>query len=569
MYAFIVFVLIRTGALAQSPKPVEDRSPSTKRTARKAVKNTAPKEDSTKIKPLSPNATAPANKTAIKSDSKREETTSKPKDPFGEDPQDAPVDSTKRLGHDSPVHRNTIVQKPRLVPKQGLSATSTPVTRYRRGYDAVITYDLCADENQEAIILSSKGISTGFKTNAKRVARKWMYLKSTDNVRMIVTGVNAGSYTLTLNTVGLVSEFDTANWKTQLASLVAPEKPDTSKKTDTTATAPPNATEDDIRISVKENNTTLANYTEALREARQMLLAQQCISKSSIESYLKADVPGTSLSRTELVAQQNQLIQMLTKSTDDSLKQVAKEELNQLDTELNQWGVLKAGTEVYGPVMTARDKDFVRFQLKKRFAGGTETVLPVIDVPVYGNFRINVSTGLLINRLMDYSYLAIDEKVFSGSATSALTNTTSATTTTSSTTTTATSSTSASSQKVPVLDDHGGASIGIGALIHCYYTTRFFKGNLTPALSFGASLNSSGRYTVMFGGSLILGPGQRAVLTAGYALGPVSRLQKPYKEGIPYEFSGAQFPTTTVTLGDWFFGLTWNLSSKRNPVPTN
>ena len=449
----------------------------------------------------------------------------------------------------------------------------------RLGRDVILDYDLCADGKQNALSLYPTD-------DRKRNERRWHFFRAIDNVRMRVVNVNPSSYTITLSTMGLQNEYVVNASPMQTFSLAA-----SGASSDINATGPaaPTAPESQtaLIVAVQTNQHEIKLYTTALREARRKLAAQVCITEAEIESNLDGQLAGAAMSRIELQSQQEAFLLKL--RTDNTLKKEAEDGLVALQNELNQWAILRAGMKVLGPVMPARDKDYIRFEVKRLRMGDTEAKpLPVINIPVYGNFRLNVSTGFIVSGLVDYRYLAIDRGIIETGFPTASTTVSGSTTviTTSAIVNSPLSSTSTST-KVPVCEDPSRASIGVGALLHAHFTCPWAKGNISPALSFGASLNANGRYTVMAGGSLIFGGPLRLVLTGGYAIGPVTRLQQPFtteprreKSTVSqlesnrtmhtaYEFSGAEFPTVTQTQGSWFVGITFNMSSKRNPILPN
>ncbi|MGF7215889.1 hypothetical protein GGR92_002029 [Spirosoma lacussanchae] len=431
--------------------------------------------------------------------------------------------------------------------------------------DAVLDYDLCASENESSLRLR-------YTTGKLKAERRWQFFRATDNVRMRILNTNPANYSVTLTTIGLQNDYVVnASPLSELATTPVGETPDAGIKeaaglnldsfsqmmgaggqADSTVTV----NRANIEEAVRKSQSLLTTYLVFLRETRRKLLAEPCLSSAGIDEILDQNVPNSTLSRTELISLQQQLLAKL--DAEDQLRVDSETQLTEIQAELDQWFSLRAGSIVRGPTMPARDKDYIRFEVKKQFIGGSEVSLPVIDIPVYGNFRMNVSTGLIVSRLVDHTYLAIDSNVLNPAVADEPTS----------------STTAATARKVPVLEKPALATIGVGALLHCYHTRPWFRGALAPALSVGASLNATGRYTLMLGGSLIVGNSQRMVLTTGYAVGPVTRLQKPYEAAQEpysdktnaYDFSGAQFPTTTQTLGGWFFGLTWNMSSRRNPI---
>lgn len=412
-----------------------------------------------------------------------------------------------------------------------VATTVNPSATALSATDWVLVYDLCNQQNRRgsALILQ----------NGVRFRQK-LFLRHNETIRMLVVGNNPSSGTLTISTQGLVTSYDTTNGLLKLTEIKQPK-----------ASAPP---AESFAKSAEEQAAEAAqqlidNYRLALEAVRKGSLFRNCINEADLQAYLNAPVPNTSLSRDDLLRQQQQRLANLPDNS--PAKKKGLESLAALQAELDQWTYLLKNQAVSGVLMSASGNDFVRFSASRRSSDGTTTtLLAPLDIPVYGNFRVNISTGFLLNRLVDHSYLAIDEKVWLQN------NPPSAGGPTSSTPASGTGVT----RKVPVLDSPGWGSVGVGAIAHFYFTTR---GSLTPALSVGASLNTTGKYTAMLGPSLIVGNDQRIVLTAGYALGPVARLQEPYREGVAYEYSGATFPTSLRTKGGWSFGLTWNVSSKR------
>lgn len=437
-----------------------------------------------------------------------------------------PPPTDQPVANASTLVRHPIIPLPQKQAGDDLSTSS--------GSDWVLVYDLCAQQDQTGTAL--------YIRNGKGTLRAKPFLKRGETARMVVIGNNPTSGTLTINTSGIITQYDTTNGLMKLPGTQLP-----------TGAPPPNKEVSTLSAeekAVEANRQLIDNYRAALEAIRKTRFSQDCLSEETFHSYYDAPVPNSKLSRDELMQEQQRLLADL---PDGLVKRNGWQSLAALQAEVDQWMSLRDNNSVSGTLVDAAGNDFVRFSASRRSPDGTNRVLlGNKDVPVYGNFRINVSTGFLISRLVDHSYLAVDEKAWRQ------TNSTSPPSTGEPTSTTGTA------RKVPVLDSPGWGSVGVGALAHFYVTTRTF---VTPAFSVGASLNASGKYTALFGGSLIWGQDQRIVLTAGYSFGPVTRLQEPFREGIAYEFSGATFPTSTRTQGGWSFGLTWNLSSKRTVVP--
>jgi hypothetical protein len=498
------------------------------------------------------------------------------------------VDSAKLTVNQVASTTGAVVIRRRLIPRSIETGSGNGGTDSCQvlANDALLVYNLCANgpcggKNSSALQLRVP----------KSDKRKWQYFKASDNVRMNIVSINPSSCTLTLNTIGLQNEFIVDQSPIQFFTLTPAA---TTSATSSTAQPEPTpnplnqprlSASQELIDSVTANQQTIASYVAALQEERRLLAAQPCISNEDIASKLNGVLAGETISRQQLQTNQHNLLTQLT-GAEEALRKTAEEGLAALQSELDHWTVLLAGTMVRGPVMQARDNDFIRFVIKRRCGINQEETLPTIDIPVYGNFRLNVSTGFLVSGLVDHKYLAIDRGVIEAGfpTTSTVFGPGSTTVITESAIVNAPLSSTSSSTKVPVQDITSKANIGIGALLHAYITCPWAKGKLTPAVSLGASLNAAGRYTLLFGGSLIVSGSQRIVLTGGYALGPVARLQQPFttearQEKVTvgqletnrtiktaYEFSGAEFPTTPKNQGSWFFAVTFNMSSKRNPV---
>jgi hypothetical protein len=453
--------------------------------------------------------------------------------------------------------------------------------------DALVVYNLCADgpcggTNASALQIR---IPNGDK-------RKWQYLKASDNVRMNIISSNPGSCTVTLNTVALENEFIIQQSPITPITL-SPTASSTTTAAESTP-APPNPdpkltdSEKALIDAVTSNLQTLDSYTAALQEERKLLSALPCVSNEVIVSKRNARLAGETISRQQVQANLDSLLSQLG-PTQVALRKSAEAGLSALQAELDQWAIFLAGTTVRGQVVQARDNDFIRFVINQRCSTEPEKNLTTINIPVYGNFRLNVSTGFLISGLVDHKFLAIDRGIIEANLpiSTTVSGNGSTTVVTESSIINAPVSTASTSTKVPVQDITSRANIGIGALLHAYVTSPWIKGKLTPAVSLGASLNAAGRYTLLIGGSLMVSGKARIVFTGGYALGPVARLQKPFTTSprmetktvdnlqtnstitTAYEFSGAEFPTTPKTKGSWFFAITYNLSSKRNPISPN
>lgn len=152
-----------------------------------------------------------------------------------------------------------------------------------------------------------------------------------------------------------------------------------------------------------------------------------------------------------------------------------------------------------------------------------------------GGFKIDFSTGIGATGLIDKSY----------------------STTATSTTITSGTSTAASPETI-IERNEGDFRLGIVVLSHAYFRTG---ARLNVALTGGFMIDNNVATRYLAGGSLILGREQRLILSGGWAIGKVKRLDDGLKVGGPYTYGSG---TRTVPVKDqynhsWFFTVTFNL----------
>lgn len=190
-----------------------------------------------------------------------------------------------------------------------------------------------------------------------------------------------------------------------------------------------------------------------------------------------------------------------------------------------------------GSTRAGGDEVKVTYEIKPKDAfrddKNLQTVSDDVSVPVFGGFHIDFSAGVFLSELTNQNIVTRSRTVTENGA--------------------------MVTQKFIVDKGSDDITFPVGALAHIYTKVRRpWLGLFQPAVSVGAAVAGSNTQYIV-GGSAIFGRQRRAIVTIGYAWGPVTRLAPGLKVGgiVP---EGQTDITNSVTKGDLIFGFTFNLT---------
>ncbi len=333
---------------------------------------------------------------------------------------------------------------------------------------------------------------------------------------------------------------DEANFKALLQSANSSSAPkDTTKKD--TALKNPNNTQ-----SYKPDET-----------ANNLLILRNDLSYYNDHFNYNSSTMGKHLQNLRYI---NKVIQDKFEISLDSL--IRKYKVKQdTDDELNI--LMKQIEKLYFRISNYRTYSFLAQKLKNydyldmTFKDNKGNEINKEEMRLWGGFKIDFSSGIFLTGLKDDNYVFTDSTVryrpFGDTSTSlnSLRDTTG---------------------KIAIKENSGKQKIAFGILMHAYPR---ISSNYNVALTVGLAVNTQTEVNVLLGGSLLLGSTRRLVLTYGVMWGKVNRLSNTVKTGLNrsdasniysapifYNTTNNLVPMVSDTYHSWFFGISYNFSSK-------
>lgn len=142
------------------------------------------------------------------------------------------------------------------------------------------------------------------------------------------------------------------------------------------------------------------------------------------------------------------------------------------------------------------------------------------QLPVYGGLDVDFSAGFFVNSVHDRSY-GIEK------------------------------------EKIARRGSEPGASVTVGSLVHVSHNSDWL---VRPAAAFGLGTDTAGRLAYFAGGSLILGRGQRWVVSVGSIAASASRLGGGLEIGDALVGEDRAIPTEDALDLGWFVGFSYSLT---------
>ncbi|MND68028.1 hypothetical protein D3C80_594660 [compost metagenome] len=144
------------------------------------------------------------------------------------------------------------------------------------------------------------------------------------------------------------------------------------------------------------------------------------------------------------------------------------------------------------------------------------------DYLVQGGVKIDFSTGIFINGLVDEDYYLKSDGQGGGIITA---------------------------------KDNGNYNLGFGILSHLYSRTG---GRVNFGLTTGLLTDATANLRLLGGGSILLGSESRWVISGGAVLGKAKKLTNGYNAGDTFAGDEAEIPYTDKFSTKWFVGITYN-----------
>ena len=154
----------------------------------------------------------------------------------------------------------------------------------------------------------------------------------------------------------------------------------------------------------------------------------------------------------------------------------------------------------------------------------------VYNVWINGGFKIDISGGLFISSLINKEFVADNDPVNPG-------------------------------KKIINERQKGDYEFGFGSMINISHRSA---GWVNPTLNVGAMFTNTQQFQLLTGVGLILGKEERIIFGSGISMGRVTRLQGNLKVGDNNQDFGSSgtIPTSNVFAFGYYFGVTYNFSSK-------
>ena len=181
--------------------------------------------------------------------------------------------------------------------------------------------------------------------------------------------------------------------------------------------------------------------------------------------------------------------------------------------------------------INGKNIDVVELSVKK-FEKNNPVALEerVYNVWINGGFKIDISGGLFISSLINKEFVADNDPVNPG-------------------------------KKIINERQKGDYEFGFGSMINISHRSA---GWVNPTLNVGAMFTNTQQFQLLTGVGLILGKEERIIFGSGISMGRVTRLQGNLKVGDNNQDFGSSgtIPTSNVFAFGYYFGVTYNFSSK-------
>lgn len=181
--------------------------------------------------------------------------------------------------------------------------------------------------------------------------------------------------------------------------------------------------------------------------------------------------------------------------------------------------------------INGKNIDFVELSVKK-FEKNNPVALEehVYNVWIKGGFKIDISGGLFISSLINKEFVADNDLANPG-------------------------------KKIINERQKGDYEFGFGSMINISHRSA---GWVNPTLNVGAMFTNTQQFQLLTGVGLILGKEERIIFGSGISMGRVTRLQGNLKVGDNNQDFGSSgtIPTSNVFAFGYYFGVTYNFSSK-------
>lgn len=423
--------------------------------------------------------------------------------------------------------------------------------------NVIVELDMCPEADQPLNIRSRTGV------------RKWLFVKNSESITFRARNVNPTSSTISVSGA-LIDLVPAAGG----SILDITKKADSSSTSATVGADMSNLTAAEGAIRsftailpnrVNEVNSLSALVTEWTSEPcfdadhtlaiwkGKILVVTQGSSVPKHMAIIKNDLKSLETAISSFT---------FTGTAADDFKKTANKQLTMFQKQLNddvlndlEKRIIEISRSLQNTVVSSlpitvngSNSDVVRFTVDKTQLNSSAKTTATYDVYINGGLKIDVSGGLFVNGLVDYSYVGKEAGAESTSATAPATGT-------------ATSPT----RYQPIQETADKVAFGLGTLIHAYPRWNLFQGSLNLGVSVGASVGTKVNYYA--GISALLGRQQRIVFSAGLAWGKVKRLSSLYEidEKNPkfYAVTGGQFTTRDVIEHTLFFSFTYNLTANR------